>query len=222
VEPVIPASLEHPLLDALAVRAVVGASLPAVAGWTPLPCEGFDLARNEEALPRVSLAFAGRGVSPEELASRIASSRIDPAREVLWVGEGSLPESDANGSTGTVEVLEDSPQKMVVRCHADREAVLVIADSADPGWRAKIGGRPVPQLDVWGLVRGVRIPPGTSVVEMRYRPRSALVGLSVTALAGVALLASGVALRRRHRRIRLLSRRPSHKAHRSSSPSIMA
>ena len=191
VEPVQPASLEHPLLDALAVRAVVGATLPPASGWTPIPCREFALARNDEARPRVSLAFAGRGVSEEELAERVATSRLDPAHEVLWVGEGTLgggaplPEGGAPG----VEIVEDAAATLRVRTRAASDAMLVVADAFDPGWSATVDGTPARILPVWGLVRGVRVPSGPHLVEMHYVPPGWTLGsgLSLIGLLGVGM-----------------------------------
>ncbi len=189
VEPVDPRSLEHPLLDALAVRAVVGAALPPAAGWTPVPCDGFALARNEEALPRVTLAFAGRGVSGAEMAARLAAGRLDPAREALWVGEGSVgaPETSEH-EAHALELLADEPERLLVRTQADAEALVVVADALDPGWTATVDGAPAPVLPVWGLVRGVRVPAGgPHLVEMRYRPAGWPAGAAVSLLAAAAL-----------------------------------
>lgn len=192
VEPVRVASLEHPLLDALAVRAVAGAALPVAAGWSPVPCHGFALARNDEALPRVSLAFAGRGIPADEMAARIAEGRMEPAREALWVGEGAV---GAGGAAATdaksVELVADDAELLLVRTWARTEAVLVVADSMDPGWTATLDGNPVPILPVWGLIRGVVVPAGPHLVEMRYRPPGWPAGPVVSLLA---LLAAGSVL----------------------------
>ncbi len=192
VEPADPRSLEHPLLDALAVRAVVGAALPPVAGWTPVPCRGFALARNDEALPRVSLAFAGRGIPAAEMAERLAAARMDPAREALWVGEGTLGAADTTEHEAhTLELVVDEAEALLVRTRADAEALVVVADALDPGWTATVDGEPAPILPVWGLVRGVRVPAGPHLVEMRYRPRGWAPG---AALSVIALLVLGAAL----------------------------
>ncbi|MFN8177397.1 MAG: YfhO family protein [bacterium] len=202
VEPLRASSLEHPLLDALAVSAAAGATLPSAHGWVDVPCGGFALARNVEALPRVRLALAGRGVSREELDACVAAGRLDPAREALWVGEGRLGLSESPGVSGAdVEIVADSWNRLVARTHAGVETILVVADSFDPGWHATVDGGPAPILALWGVVRGVRLPAGAHVVTMTYLPRSFVLGGGLSllgiVLAGAALAAPGNLVRRR-------------------------
>lgn len=205
VEPEEARSLEHPLLDALAVRAACGASIPAAQGWVAVPCEGFALARNLEALPRVRLQPTGRGVTRAELDLAIGAGNLDPAREVLWVGNGSVGEADgrpaptAAGAPADVDVQIDAWNRLIARTRAEREAVLVVADSFDPGWLATVDGNAVPILPAWGVVRCVVVPAGAHVVEMRYRPRSFRIGVGLSLagwlIAGWALAAPGLGRR---------------------------
>ncbi len=189
VEPERSASLEHPLLDALAVRAVVGAELPRASGWTEIPCEGFRLAINDEALPRFRLVRAGRGVTPETWDDMLATRRMTPREEVIWLGEGVVEAPRTDAAASELEVLEDSWNRVAVRTRTDREAVLVVADAYDAGWRTTIDGVPAPLLRAWGVVRGVRVPAGNHVVEMSYRPRSVVVGIFATLVGFLAVAA---------------------------------
>ena len=188
VEPVEARSLEHPLLDALAVRAVCGSSLPPARGWA-VPCEGR-LARNTRA--RVH----ARPVGPVSCGfAAIVAADFDPAREVplgrRWsVGAGGDSTSEGVG-TGDVDVVQDSWNRIVARTHASREAVLVVADSFDPDWRATVDGRPAQILPAWGIVRAVVVPAGSHKVELRYRPQSLRLGAALTLLG---ILAAGWAL----------------------------
>jgi hypothetical protein len=199
------ASLEHPLLDALAVRAVVSATSVTAAGWEPLAAEGFALARNSEALPRVRLARSGRAVSAEAMAERIRQGALAPAREVLWI-DGELTGREEGAVVGTVgdaadtitaappgevRVEADTGNELVVATKSPTDAVLVVADSHSPGWRATVDGEETEILPVYGIVRGVRVPAGEHVVRMAYRPRSLRRGL-VLSLLGLVL--TGAAL----------------------------
>jgi hypothetical protein len=195
VEPTHPSALASPLLDALAVAAVVGAEVPDAKTWARERCEGFELARNEEALPRVRLVARGHGVPREEMETRVTAGWFDPQSEALWVGEGSLEGPAPLPALPPVRVTADFSDRLVARTRADVETILVVADSYDPGWHATVDGRPARILCVWGLVRGVRLPAGPHVVEMTYRPHSFVLGAALSllgiVLSGCALAAPG-------------------------------
>jgi len=65
----------------------------------------------------------------------------------------------------------------------------VLADLWDNGWRAYWNGQPVPILRADHALRGVIVPAGATTVEFRYQPRSFTVGLYLSGLAAVAILA---------------------------------
>lgn len=196
VEPERSESMEHPLLDALAVRAAVSGEPFRAAGWVAEPSTGFRLARNVEALPRVRLVAAGRGVSAGEMNALLRGGRIDPRGEALWVGTGTAGggaagDRPASADSGSARVVTDSWNELEVRVRTEAEAVLVVADSFDAGWRATLDSRPVEILPVYGVVRGIEVPRGNHVVRMRYRPPGFEWGVALScfglALAGTAL-----------------------------------
>lgn len=91
---------------------------------------------------------------------------------------------------GGVRWLKDGPGRQ--RLHTtvpDSGGFLVISDSWDPDWTARVDGQRVPLLRANGLFRAVRLGPGDHEVELRYAPMSLLAGaaLSVLALLGLAL-----------------------------------
>jgi len=64
----------------------------------------------------------------------------------------------------------------------------IVASSVSyaPEWRATIGGRELPIVEVDGGFLGLRVPPGAHAVRLRYRPRGWTAGLALFA-AGLAL-----------------------------------
>jgi uncharacterized membrane protein YfhO len=88
------------------------------------------------------------------------------------------------------------PERVVVRAVTDVRALLVLADTWFPGWRAKIDGRPAPVIRTDQLLRGVVLPAGTHTVEFTYVPWSWRIGWIVSLLTAVSLIGA-VAWRRR-------------------------
>jgi Bacterial membrane protein YfhO len=176
-------ALTHPLFAALSVREVVEPGRPAGGPSS----RAFARSTIRTALPRVRLTATGRGVTESGLRDLLAARDLDPAREVVWVGDGraGTPGDDLRPP----EVLVDGRNHVRVRTNADREAVLVVADSWDTGWRATLDGAPVPILRAWGVVRAVVVPPGVHRVDMEYRPARFLPGAALSLLG--LLLALG-------------------------------
>ena len=191
VEPTGVRALEHPLLDALAVRAVVSDDRTTGAwGWTPVATPGFALLRNDEAQGRVQLHFRGRGVEPDSMAVVLRTGAFDPASEAIWIGEGTVGAAD--DGVGAVEVLEDRTSRIVIRTETSAPALLVVADSWSPGWIARVDGNLEPILRVWGVVRGIRVPPGSHTVELVYDAPGFRLGaaLSLAGLLAAVVLGS--------------------------------
>jgi uncharacterized membrane protein YfhO len=103
---------------------------------------------------------------------------------------------------GAAAITAYDPERVVVRARTERPAVLVLTDVFFPGWRVRVDGRDAPIERVDYLFRGVRLTPGRHVVEFRYEPASWRVGLAVSGLAALVLVATtafGVRARRRSR-----------------------
>ncbi|GHA85654.1 YfhO family protein [Cognatilysobacter bugurensis] len=94
-----------------------------------------------------------------------------------------------------VQVLERGNGRWALRSEAAGDSVLVVSESYNAGWRAKIDGHAAPIVPVDGLILGVSVPAGTHEVTLQYRPRRFLLSLAAAALAllavGAMLIASG-------------------------------
>ena len=77
--------------------------------------------------------------------------------------------------------------------------VLVLADAADPGWRASFDGRPLAPREAWGWAQAFDLPPGPGVltVDRDTTPRRRLLTAQGVALALVLVLAAPGARARR-------------------------
>ncbi len=145
--------------------------------------------RRPDPLPRARLVTAARvSVSPSaDLGS------IDLETTAL-VAE---PVDLEGGPPGRAGILEERPGRIRVAASAPRRQLLVVAESFHEGWRAAVDGRSRPVVRVYGDFIGCVVPPGESVVELRFRPADLRLGavISLSALALVSLWLA-VALRR--------------------------
>ncbi|MBI3970047.1 MAG: hypothetical protein HY332_02050 [Chloroflexi bacterium] len=110
-----------------------------------------------------------------------------PAEGTLALA-GALPRLRIEG--GSVDLQIDEPERIVARVVAPRPGALVLADAFYPGWKATIGGYPVPIEVADGLFRSVSLPVGEHEVAFVYRPTSLRLGamFSVTGILVVLLI----------------------------------
>jgi uncharacterized membrane protein YfhO len=110
----------------------------------------------------------------------------DPPQSLRAAAEAGVVDPAA-----AVKIERFEEQRVLLRTRGDREGVVVLTDAFFPGWSATLDGREVPILRANTAFRGVIVPAGEHVVEMRYR--SAPLGWgALLAVVTAALLAAAV------------------------------
>jgi len=102
-----------------------------------------------------------------------------------------------------VSILSDENTYIDLQVDAKRDALVVLNDSAFPGWEAMVDGKTTEIIRTNEIVRGVAVKAGEHLVTFRYRPQSVRRGtlisaMSLLTMAAVALAGRG--LRRRSSR----------------------
>ncbi len=180
-------NLDHPLLDFLGVRAVVGS--PAVPRYGTLPRvdEGrffpYTLMLNPDALPRwffprESVAIE-RGGLDRWIAELTAARRVAVFRDEVgtWRPAPGVPVSP------DPRVVLAVPGRVILEVPLEGPALLASSVPFSRGWSARAGGRPLRTLHVDGAFLGVRLPTGTSRVELRFLPPGFVSGCGAFGLA---------------------------------------
>ena len=111
---------------------------------------------------------------------------FDPRREVV-LSEG-VPRAPGAGPAGTATLSRQGWDVEEVDVDLRRDAYLVLVDAYDPGWRARIDGRPAPVHRANVAFRAVAVPAGRHHVRLEYRPPALARGLALSAL-GLLVLA---------------------------------
>ena len=193
------------LYDFLGVRYVLG-SKEVTLDW-----DKFSLAfaqdpqvnvyRNEGALPRAFVVHQAEAVGSHEAAwQRIHEPNFDPAQTVVL--EGGQPLAIHSSAPAEVEVVRYETNGLEIAVVSDVEGYLVLSDPFYPGWQAELDGEPAPILRANYAFRAVRVPAGSHRLTMAFRPTSWTLGLLISGLTLVALVAAAVvfALRRKGKR----------------------
>lgn len=102
----------------------------------------------------------------------------------------SISPSPDGSSPGSANVVTYTPGHIVIQTDASRSALLVVAETFYPGWRATLDGQPVGVLRTNYISQGVVVPDGKHSIELKYEPGSfrygaMLSGVGLAALAGL-------------------------------------
>lgn len=170
--------------------------------------------RNTRALPRVWIAKEAEVVDAEEALRRIrgeGTRDFDPRRTALLeippntkiempAAESSAHNSDVEAAAHDVEAtartLLYEPNRILIEASADNRSVLVASEINYPGWTATIDGKNAPIYTADFLLRGVMLPAGSHLIEMRYTAPAARTGAIVSLLALFTLGGIAVCARR--------------------------
>jgi hypothetical protein len=106
-------------------------------------------------------------------------------------------------SNAIMRVGRERPNRTDVEIEVEEPAMLVLAETWHPGWRARVDGRRAEVLQVNYLQQGVWLDSGRHTVELEFFPSSLAYGLIVTLAAGTVVLVVALgalaAARRRQR-----------------------
>ena len=163
--------------------------------------DGLEVYRNHGALPRT---FLVDGVEvhrdAESLFERMLDTSYDPKRLAVTEAPPNAPlPTGSGGPTGSATMVEYQPNHVKADVDAPENAVLVLADTHYPGWRATIDGEPAEIFPAYYAFRAVVVPAGRHTVQFHYFPFSLKLGLavSIAALVGSLCLAAYVGKGRR-------------------------
>jgi hypothetical protein len=117
-------------------------------------------------------------------------------RQAVVSGEPAAPpdliaplEADEVGREDQVEISAYRPGSIEINVHATQAGLLVVSESFYPGWVASVNGKPTDLHRANGVLMGVAVAKGPSIVTLRYSPRSFRLGAWIT---GLTLLAAVV------------------------------
>jgi hypothetical protein len=122
--------------------------------------------------PSWRVAYAGPDAVVFERPSALPLVRVEPA-----------------ASDGGIEVLRRRPGRWEIAWEAASSRLLVVAETWDAGWWARLDGRRVPIEQVDGVLLGVRVGPGSGRLVLCHRPAGLAWGAALSLLGLLTLAA---------------------------------
>jgi hypothetical protein len=162
----------------------------------------FAVYRNPNAFPRafaIGDVIAATDSSDAYLKTveLAETDRLRGAAAVLGDLEGFAPEA---GPDVRLDIEEPRPEHVLITARSDRDALLVLNERWNSGWRALVDGESAPLVEVDTVLMGAPLPAGKHTVEFLYRPASLVVGRAISlasVLLCIALIVGPSMLRRR-------------------------
>jgi hypothetical protein len=172
----------------IALHRVAGGLLRPVAEVPSLFADPVRVEAVPEPLPRAYAVGGVRVADGIHGLMALIDPGFDPRREIV-LPEG-RPVAAPRGFRGHAHILRETADSVQLEAELNADGYVVLVNGHDPGWRARLDGRPAPLLRANVAFRAVAVPAGLHTVEMVYRPRAALVGLFVSGITLVALVAA--------------------------------
>jgi hypothetical protein len=134
---------------------------------------------NLDLMPRAYLVNEVIGVEqPAQALAALQAGEVIPGRTAVVEGMDSWRSQPAGEDQATVVAY--APEQVEIRTRSAAQALLVLSDTAFPGWEATVDGVATPIYQTNYLFRGVVVPAGEHTVRFVYRPQSWTRGLWLT------------------------------------------
>jgi Bacterial membrane protein YfhO len=138
--------------------------------------------------PRARLAGRPYYASDERAAIAALESLGGGVRERLVVEDPDRPLAEDAKVNGTASIVAEQPEALTIETSSSDPSYLVLSDSFDPGWSAKVDGHPAPIRPAYIAFRAVYLPAGPHRVDFKYRPAGFRLGLILSSIGLVVCL----------------------------------
>lgn len=144
------------------------------------------------AFGRAYFPETSRFADDAEAYAELRRPGFDPARVALVApprAGAPLPAPRRAGSWAAARFLADEPERAELATSASAASLLVLTRSWDPGWEVRVDGERAQVLRAQLALVAVVVPPGEHRIELRYRPLAFRVGLGLSAVGLLGVLA---------------------------------
>ena len=165
-------------------------ALPGGDGIWPVYMDDplVDVHLNTNAMNRVWLVYDTQPVHTIEQAYAIVFADNFAPLHTATVADGPDLDAPPAGGNGTLDVFAYGPNRATFGVHVNAPALFILSDIVYPGWTATLDGEPTPIYKTNGIFRGIVVPPGDHVVDMRFFPPSLKLGLGLAGMGGSIII----------------------------------
>ncbi len=189
------AALDSPLLDLLNVKYILTEEDIANPKYTLVYSAEVRIYQNQTVMPRAYLQPASTTLLAEDFPKAIQS--FDPRQYVIISNQSpnpSITQSPTPAWPAPADIIQYTPNEVLVAADVPQLSWLVLADSYFPGWKAFVrevnaeSETEIPITLINGNFRGVLLEPGAWQVRFQYSPDSFKLGGLISFISFVTLM----------------------------------
>lgn len=156
---------------------------------------------NLKAFPKSYIVYNQQKVGDEE-ALAVMVNEGESLSNIVLTSNDIIHKDDVSdrSSKPKVHIQEYLSNYVKIKYNTSSEGVLVLTDTYDKAWKAYQDGELTDIFRVNYKYRGVPVSPGEHILEFKYRPRSFIVGATITMTTFILVILAIIFLKRRERR----------------------
>lgn len=136
-----------------------------------------------------SIAWVANNLDEINTISDVNLSNTAVVSEEFRSFAGEITTADAPAFEDVIKLTNYSPNKLTYQCETTSDRVAVFSEVWYPaGWIATIDGKPAEIFRANYTLRALKVPAGSKVIEMEFRPDSYYKGATYSRIASGALL----------------------------------
>ncbi|MDZ7859649.1 MAG: YfhO family protein [Candidatus Krumholzibacteriota bacterium] len=124
---------------------------------------------NTRVLPRIFFVDRMKVLEPEKMLDFIASSKFNPAKQVLLEKPVSLEIGSAQGSHA--EIKSYGLNSIKIDAHVENSCIMVLSEIYYPDWRVEVDGEEKEILRADYCLRALPLKEGDHKINFNYQPR---------------------------------------------------
>lgn len=146
---------------------------------------------NPNAMPRAWMVHDVVSAQAEQIPELLKADGFDPRRTVILnSGAGDIvAEQPADPAKESVEIVSYEEDRVVLNVHAEAAGVVVLSETYDRGWHARVDGDKTPVNQAYGVIRSIPVTAGDHTIVLTYDPWSLRYGFYLSLLGAALSLA---------------------------------
>jgi hypothetical protein len=153
--------------------------------------------RRGRIMPIARLAYQAEVIAdPAQAIDRIHAPDFDPLTTVILPQPPPCQVGPLPAAPGTAEIVAHASDSWLIHTSSDEPALLVLSETAYPGWRVMVDGRPAESLTAYTTIRAVCVPAGEHTVTWTFAPTIYQAGGVITLFSLALVAVAAVSVRR--------------------------
>ena len=124
-------------------------------------------------------------VSVDDIYTNVFDYSLDETSYIENFKDMDLTDADTK-----ISVMDFKNNSILAKVYSTADSFVNFSQNYYPGWKAYVNGKQVPVYMVNGLIQGIEVPEGDSVIEFKFHPTSIYIGgvISLIALFAVVFI----------------------------------